>query len=119
MTAAIYHRKMARVLDRIGGLYTLNDLLTRIAEGKMQSFCVRNSWVVTQVADFPRARQLQIVAMVGDLADVDELHQQLLAYADEINAGLISAHGRLGWTPEAKRLGWRLKAKNYLYYREM
>ena len=32
MTAAPYHRKLARVLDRIGGLYTLNDILTAIAE---------------------------------------------------------------------------------------
>ena len=70
MTAAPYHRKLARVLDRIGGLYTLNDILTLIAEGKMQSHVVNNSWAITQVQDFPRARQLLLVAMVGDLADL-------------------------------------------------
>jgi hypothetical protein len=121
MTAAIYHQKLARVLDRMGGLYNLNDILTAIGEGKMQSFVVNNSWAITQVQDFPQARQLQLVAMVGDLADVDGLHAKLLDYADEVNAGLLSTCGRMGWLREGsfRRLGWRLKAKNHLYQREM
>lgn len=121
MSAAIYHRKMERVLDRIGGLYTLNDILTAIGEGKMQTFVENNSWAITQVQDFPRARQLQLVAVVGDLKDVDALHAKLLAYADEVNAGLLSTHGRMGWLREGSyaRLGWRLKAKSHLYQREL
>ena len=121
MTAAPYHRKLARVLDRIGGLYTLNDILTLIAEGKMQSHVVNNSWAITQVQDFPRARQLLLVAMVGDLADLDALHAKIVSYADEVNAGLIATYGRLGWMREGsfRRFGWRLKAKSQLYQREM
>ena len=121
MTAAPYHRKLARVLDRIGGLYTLNDILTLIAEGKMQSHVVNNSWAITQVQDFPRARQLLLVAMVGDLADLDALHAKIVSYADEVNAGLIATYGRLGWLREGSyaRFGWRLKAKSQLYQREM
>ncbi|HWY25847.1 MAG TPA: hypothetical protein VNX47_13065 [Nevskia sp.] len=119
MTAAIYHRKMARALDRMGGLYTLQDLLVAIAENRMQGFAVNNSWAITQVQDFPRARKLQIVAMVGDLADVDELQAKVLTYARDVNAGLVSAYGRLGWIPHARELGWRLKAKNYLYHKDM
>jgi hypothetical protein len=117
MTA--YHAKLARVLDRMGGLYTLNDILTAIADGKMQSFAVNNSWAVTQVNDYPRARTLQFVAMVGDLADRDALQAKVLAYANEVNAGLVSAYGRLGWIPQARELGWRLKAKSYLYHRDL
>jgi hypothetical protein len=121
MTAQPYHRKLARVLDAMGGLYTLNDILTAIAEGKMQSFVVNNSWAITEVQDFPRARQLQLLAMVGDLADLDPLHAKILAYADEVNASLLSTHGRLGWLREGSyaRLGWRLKTKSHLYQREM
>lgn len=119
MTAALYHQKLARVLDRMGGLYMLNDILTAIAENRMQSFAVNNSWAVTQVVDFPRARQLQIVAMVGDLADGEALHDKVLAYADEVNAGLVSALGRRGWIPEARAHGWRLKARNYVYHKDM
>ena len=118
---ASYHRKLARLLDHMGGTYLVSDILTAISEGRMQSFCCGNSWVVTQIVDFPRARQLQLLAYVGDLADVDALHAQLLDYADENNCGLLSTYGRAGWLREGswRRLGWRLKAKNFLYQREM
>ena len=121
MTAALYHAKLKRVLDRMGSLYTLNDILTAIAEGRMQSFVHNNSWAITTVNQFPRARTLQIVAMVGDLADVDDLHAKILKYADEANCSLLSTYGRLGWIREGsyRRLGWRLKARNYLYHRDM
>lgn len=121
MTAAIYHRKMARALDRMGGLFTLNDILTAIAEGRMQSFVHNNSWAITQVNQYPRARTLQLVAMVGDLADVDALHEQILSYADQANCGLLSTYGRLGWIREGsfRRLGWRLKTKSYLFHRDL
>ena len=32
-----------------------------------------------------------------------------------INAGLVSAYGRIGWAQPARARGWRLKARNYLY----
>jgi hypothetical protein len=117
----VYHKKLARVLDRMGSLYTVNDLLTAIREGRMQSFTHNNSWVITQIQDFPRARQLELIAYVGDLTDLDALHDKILKYADEVNAGLLSTHGRMGWLREGsfERLGWRLKAKSHLYQREM
>jgi hypothetical protein len=121
MTDAIYHRKLARVLDRMGAVYTLNDILTAIAQGRMQSHVVNNSWAITKVEDFPRARQLLLIAMIGDLADLDALHAKILAYADEVNAGLISTHGRLGWLREGsfRRFGWRLKTKSHVYQKEL
>ena len=44
-----------------------------------------------------------------------------MAYADEVNAGLLSTYGRLGWLREGsfERLGWRLKAKSQLYLKEL
>jgi hypothetical protein len=103
----------------MGSLYLLQDILDAIDKGRMQSFCVGNSWTVTQINNYPRARTLQIVAMVGDLADGEALHEKVLGYATEINASLVSAYGRLGWIPEARAHGWRLKARNYLYHRDM
>ena len=116
-----YEQKLERVLDRMGGLYTLDDIKTAIAEGKMQSFVANNSWAITQVQNFPRVRQLLLVALVGDLDDVETLHAKLLDYADEIDAGLIATYGRLGWMREGsfRSLGWRLKAKSHLYQRDM
>jgi hypothetical protein len=114
-----YEQKLARILDRMGALYALNDILDRIADARMQSFVVNNSWAITQVQDFPRARQLHVIALIGDLADGDALHAKVLDYAREVNARLVSAHGRMGWMPKAHEHGWRLKAKTYLYHKDI
>ena len=51
----------------MGGFYTLNDILTSIAEGKMQSFMEGDSWAVTKIVNFPRARLLEIMVALGNL----------------------------------------------------
>ena len=114
-----YEQKLARVLDAMGGLYLVDDLLSAIAEDRMQSFSIGNSWAITQVNQFPRAKRLQIVAAVGDMGDMVALHDRILEYASDINAGLVSTIGRRGWMPQAREPGWRLNAKNYLYQRDM
>jgi len=116
-----YEQKLARVLDRMGSVYLVSDILTAISKGEMQSFVANNSWAITKISDFPRARQLELLALVGDLADLDPLHAKILTYANEVNAGLLSTHGRLGWLREGsfERLGWRLKAKGHLYQKEL
>jgi hypothetical protein len=119
MTAHPYHAKLARVLDRMGGLYTLNDILTAIAQGKMQSFVEGDSWIVTQVVSFPRAKVLEVFAAIGDLDDLRILHDRIIDFAAEIGAGVIRAYGRKGWLPDASRRGWRVKARYYVYQRDM
>jgi hypothetical protein len=85
----------------------------------MQSHVVDNSWVITEIDCYPRARTLHVVAMVGDLKDRDEIERRLVAFAAEANAALISAHGRMGWLPHARELGWRVKARSYLFQKEL
>jgi hypothetical protein len=114
-----YQDKLARVLDVMGGLYTLQDICTAMEEGRMQGFCVDHTWAITEVQEFPRARKLNLMAVVGDLKDIDELQDQVIAYADRNNIGLISALGRMGWMAHAKERGWKLKAKSYLYHKEL
>jgi hypothetical protein len=114
-----YHQKLARVLDAMGGIYHVDDLLTAIGENRMQSFAVNNTWAITQVNDFPRAKQLQVVAMVGDRDDFEPMHAAIVDYADRNNVGLISAYGRRGWMPWALSHGWKIRAKNLLYHKEL
>ena len=119
MTAAVYHAKLARVLDRMGGTHTVSDILIAIAEGRMQSFVEGNSWAITQVVSFPRAKVLEVFAAVGDLDDLRILHDRILDFAAEIGVGLIRAYGRKGWFPDAMVRGWRVKSRYYVYAKEM
>jgi hypothetical protein len=119
MTAPIYHKRLAKALDRQGGLWSLTDILERIAGGTMQSFVRNQSWAVTQISVFPRRRILEIVAVVGDLGDCRILHDEIIAFADKMDVDLVAAYGRLGWVPDARRNGWKIKTQSYLYHKEL
>jgi hypothetical protein len=114
-----YEQKLARVLDRMGGIYILRDILDRIKDGRMQAFVRGNSMLVTQINCFPRAKALDVVVAIGDLDDCRELHDEALAFADKENISLIRAYGRRGWMPDARDHGWRLVTVNQVYMKEL
>jgi hypothetical protein len=118
MNATPYHRKLDRVLDRMGGVYHTSDILDRIADGRMQSFVEGNSWLITQVCEYPRAKTLDFVAAVGDLKDWPVLHDLALSYADHLNIPLIRAYGRRGWFPMIEDRGWKILTVNQVYVKE-
>lgn len=119
MTAHPYHQRLARVLDRMGGVYLVSDILEAIAAGRMQSFAHGDTWAVTKVVDFPRARMLEILAVVGDHEQSRRLHERIINYAKENGIALIQAYGRRGWLPDANANGWKVKTTSYLYQREL
>jgi hypothetical protein len=117
--AATYHRKLDRVLDRMGGVYTLRDILERLEDGRMQSFARGNSLLVTQVSCYPRARALDWIAAVGDLSDWRPIHDEAIAFADKHDISLIRAYGRRGWAPFIRDHGWRTLTTNQVYVKEL
>ena len=114
-----HHRKFERLLDRMGGLYTLHDILTAIAEGKMQSFVEGDTWAITKIAVFPRARLLEILIVVGDLKIVKNCLDRIYQFANENDIGLVQAYGRRGWFNHPLTSGWKIRTKSYLYQREL
>jgi hypothetical protein len=114
-----YQRKLDRVLSRMGNLYLAQDLISAINAGRMQIFCKDDSVAITQVAQYPRAKVIEIIAAVGNLEDVLTLNEQIMEWAPEIGASVITAYARRGWLPYALARGWRLKARNYVYQREL
>jgi hypothetical protein len=116
--AHVYHRKLARVLERMGGYYTVQDILAEIANGTMQGFVHGDSWVITKIANYPRTKVLQIVVAVGDLDDVLAIHPRLVDFAAEVGASVIQSYGRKGWLKAALERGWKVKSRGYIFQRE-
>jgi hypothetical protein len=114
-----YQEKLARVLDAMGGLYHVGDLLDRIGDGRMQSFAVGNSWAITEVQTFPRARKVHVVALVGDVGDTTALNDKVLEFARNEGVGLVSTFGRRGYSAHGHELGWRLKSRGFLWQKEL
>lgn len=97
MNERIYSRELERVLEDMGGFYNIHDILERISDGRMQSFALNNSWVITEVQKYPRRKVLDVSIVVGDMEDFEPLYEQVLKFASEINASLIRGFGRRGW----------------------
>ena len=114
-----YQQKLDRVLDRMGAVYTFGDILERLGDGRMQSFAHGNSMLITQINVYPRAKALDFLAAVGDLADWPAIHDQALSFADKHDISLIRAYGRRGWMPHIRDHGWRALTTNQVYVKEL
>lgn len=110
-------KKLTRVLDRMGGLWTAADLLEAVAAGTMQMFCINDSIAVTQINVFPRKRVLHVLIALGEIDDLRVLHERLMKFAVEMKVDLVQAQGRRGWLDNPLTTGWAIKTKTFLYQR--
>ena len=117
--AEVYRAKLAKALARAGGLYALDDLLERIADGRMQAHVSRETIAVTEISVYPKARTLTMILLVGDLDDGEDLHRQVFDFARKAECDAVIAQGRHGWARLAKSHGWRIVSENAVYLREV
>jgi hypothetical protein len=103
----------------MGSLFTVQDLLNEIHAGRMQCFAENDSIAITRLARYPRCQVLEIVAAVGSIDDLRILHDRVLNYAAEVGVGVVQAYGRVGWRADAERRGWKVKAKSYVFQKDM
>jgi hypothetical protein len=114
-----YYAKLKRTLARAGNLYTVKDILDCLEKNEMQSFVEGDSLALTRIAIYPRAKVVEVLAVVGKLDEARVLHDRVLIFASEVGANVIQAYGRHGWLHDAQRRGWKVIAKNYVYQRDV
>ena len=109
-------QKLAKALAVAGDAYTLDDILHEIEEGRMQSFAEGESWVVTQIIDFPRKRYLEIVFAIGNLDELKGIYPRLEQFARDNLCDGMRAFGRQGWMRqfEIDRAGWVETTRTYI-----
>src|SRR5687768_5343432 len=94
------------MLAKFGGVYTFADIIKEIENGRMQSFVLNDSWVVTQVNSYPQRKALEVVFAVGDMPDLETLHSEVIGFGREVGADLMMTIGRNGFRVKAKEHGW-------------
>jgi effector-binding domain-containing protein len=83
----------------------------------MQSFAEGNTWIVTQIQEYPRRRVLDVLYIAGHIGDVLSAYRRIIDFACEQNCTLIRANGRLGWAQFVKEYGWTVPA--VVYHKEI
>jgi len=97
------------LLAREGGLYTFDDVMEHLEDGRFQSFAHNDTWVITQIQDFPRKRVLHVQYILGTLEDFYVIEKELVDFATKLGANYMSGAGRMGWKKKAPE-GWRATA---------
>lgn len=100
-----FHDATVKMLKKFGDLYTIEDILERIKDGRMQSFARDETWAVTQINEYPRRKVLDLVFVVGDLDVLKPMEQDIIDFGRQQGCSLIMANGRMGWLRE-KFEGW-------------
>lgn len=98
--------KLQKVLGYQGGLYSLDSILQRIADGRMQSWSANETWVVTEVIEYPLKKVVNIFLVVGDLRDALAFEPQIEEFARSVGADMVTAYGRPGWEKVLPQ-GWK------------
>lgn len=106
--------KVDFILRRSGDLYAFIDIVEAVRSGRMQSFALNDSWAVVQIVDYPRRRVLEVVFIVGNMADTEQMESEVIGWAREQGATLISTIARNGWRDTAKERGWRNVATYFI-----
>jgi hypothetical protein len=105
-------RKMHRLMRDGNHCYTLDDVMSQIDAGTMQSHTFDNTWVITQVHEFPQRKAVDLTFVVGHADEFLEGLPSLYDWTKSIGADLITGSGRDGWW--SRRLpGWRRMGSLY------
>lgn len=104
---------VARMLQKFGGFYLVEDIIDLVRAGKMQSFVLGDSWAVTQICEYPRRRALDIVFMVGNKDELELLETDLIGFAREHDIDYMTANGRKGFIKKAYP-GWNLVSATFV-----
>lgn len=106
--------RIERILLAQGGLYTFEDVLAELTDGRAQSFSEGESTVITSIRDFPRKRVLELRVAVGELQDIYSLQPRIVAFAKENGCELLlGSVGREGWDNFATP-GWDKVASTWI-----
>ena len=91
-------RKLDDLLDRSNHTYTLRDLVNAIELGKLQSHVFGDTWVITEVHDYPQKRVVHIPYCVGYVDDVLLRAEPAIAeWARSIDADMMTTVTRTGY----------------------
>jgi hypothetical protein len=115
----IYRAKLREALERAGDLYSIDDILERIRDGRMQAHVSRETIAVTEISVYPKRRVVTIILLAGDLSDGEDLHEQVFAFARKLKCDAVVAQGRVGWARLAKSHGWKTVSTNMVFRKEV
>jgi len=102
-----YMTQLLELLQEMGGTHTYEDVRALIDNGVFQSFAENETWVVTNIIQFPQATVMDIFFVVGEAKDFEELEKKIEAVARDQGVTFMRVYARKGFEYLIDRRSWK------------
>lgn len=113
-----YEAQVRRALPYAGGSFTYDEVRDAVKAGRMQFWALNDSFVITDIVNYPSHRHLHFFLAGGVMDDMKALQEPLESWGRAQGCTTASILGRKGWERSflADR-GWA--ATHVLYTKEL
>lgn len=84
-------------LEYSGGTHDFIDVAEGIYKGSMQLWPTPRGCIVTEIVVYPRKKVLNVFLGGGELDQILEMHEDVVAWAKAQDCKALTMHGRFGW----------------------
>ena len=99
--------KIGKALRRSGSTHTLDDVVSALQSGQMQSFWSESAIVITEVVATPRRNFVSVFLVAGDLEGVMGLHDKVCDWALSNGYDFSRISVRPGFARLLQQRGWK------------
>ena len=115
-----YRPSIEKTLAKMGGMFTQEDVLSRILTGQMHFWERDGTFAITEFEIYPRKKFLNVFLTGGNLAGVKALEEDLAKVAKQSGCNKMVAFVRGGYAKKRDLFpGWELVKYPYRVERDV
>jgi len=101
-------------LEYSGGTHNFDDVVSGLAEGKMQLWPAPKGYIVTEIVVYPRKKVLNVFLGGGELDQLMDMHKDVIAWSKAQGCEAVTITGRYGWKKPLTKHGWKPLHASYV-----
>ena len=101
-------------LSYSGGTHGFDDVVAGLQKGTLQLWPTPRGCIVSEIVVYPKLKQLNIFLGGGELDQILEMHEDVIAWAKAQGCSALTMTGRFGWKKPLKAYGWQPLHASYV-----
>jgi hypothetical protein len=89
------------------GGHTVEDVQAKVASGLMQFWPAPRGCIITEILQFPRRKMVNVYLAGGELDQLADMQDAIIAWAKENGCTGAMLSGRKGWERVFSQYGWK------------
>ena len=101
-------------LEYSGGTHDFDDIVDGLRRGVLQLWPTPKGCIVTDIVVYPRKKVLNVFLGGGELEQILDMHEDVIAWAKAQGCLALSMSGRFGWKKPLELHGWKQQHASYV-----